>query len=78
LGEISPDEFGHFIGEEMRLEPVILTKETSLKGLLEFYMGKNTMKRQEFIIDNLKIEKDLVEEVEKIVETVAESEKVIV
>ncbi len=78
LGEISPDEFGHFIGEEIRLEPVILTKETSLKGLLEFYMGKNTMKRQEFIIDNLKIEKDLVEEVEKIVEKVAEREKVIV
>ncbi len=78
LGEISPDEFGHFIGDEMRLEPVILTKETSLKGLLEFYMGKNTMKRQEFIIDNLKIEKDLVEEVEKIVEKVSEPEKVIV
>ncbi len=78
LGEISPDEFGHFIGEEMRLEPVILTKETSLKELLEFYMGKNTMKRQEFIIDNLKIEKDLVEEVEKITDQVTGMEKVMV
>ncbi|MDN5203621.1 DNA topoisomerase IV subunit B [Fulvivirgaceae bacterium BMA10] len=62
LGEISPDEFGNFIGEDIRLEPIILSKETSIKQLLEFYMGKNTPKRQEFIVENLKIEKDLVEE----------------
>jgi topoisomerase-4 subunit B len=62
LGEISPDEFKNFIGEEMRLEPVLLSKETSIKKLLTFYMGKNTIQRQEFIIDNLKVEKDMVEE----------------
>ena len=60
LGEISPDEFGGFIGENIRLEPVILHKDTSIKNLLKFYMGKNTPDRQSFIIDNLKIEKDLV------------------
>jgi topoisomerase-4 subunit B len=60
LGEISPDEFGGFIGENIRLEPVILHKDTSIKNLLKFYMGKNTPDRQNFIIDNLKIEKDLV------------------
>jgi topoisomerase-4 subunit B len=62
LGEISPDEFGGFIGEEIRLEPVILHKDTSIKNLLKFYMGKNTPDRQNFIIDNLKVEKDLVAE----------------
>ncbi|MBK8497936.1 MAG: type IIA DNA topoisomerase subunit B [Flavobacteriales bacterium] len=62
LGEISPDEFKHFIGEDMRLEPVMITKDASVHGLLEFYMGKNTPERQEFIIENLKVEKDLVEE----------------
>jgi len=61
LGEISPDEFRSFIGEEMRLEPVLLSKETSIKALLDFYMGKNTPERQVFIIDNLKIEKDIVQ-----------------
>ena len=60
LGEISPEEFGNFIGEDIRLEPVILQKETSISSLLGFYMGKNTPDRQIFIIDNLKIEKDLV------------------
>ncbi len=60
LGEISPDEFGGFIGENIRLEPVILHKDTSIKNLLKFYMGKNTPDRQNFIIDNLKIEKDLI------------------
>jgi topoisomerase-4 subunit B len=60
LGEISPDEFGGFIGENIRLEPVILHKDTSIKNLLKFYMGKNTPDRQNFIIDNLKVEKDLV------------------
>lgn len=58
LGEISPDEFKVFIGEEMRLEPVALHKGDSIKQLLEFYMGKNTPDRQEFIIDNLYVEKD--------------------
>lgn len=61
LGEISPDEFKHFIGPNIRLEPVILKKNSSLKELLEFYMGKNTPDRQVFIIDNLKIEKDPLE-----------------
>ena len=67
LGEISPDEFGGFIGEDIKLEPIILSKETSIQSLLTFYMGKNTPQRQGFIIENLKIEKDLVEE-EKIIE----------
>ncbi|MEQ9424900.1 MAG: DNA topoisomerase IV subunit B [Cyclobacteriaceae bacterium] len=62
LGEISPDEFGGFIGDNIRLEPIILKKETTIEQLLTFYMGKNTPDRQEFIISNLKIEKDLVEE----------------
>ncbi|HBH24230.1 MAG TPA: DNA topoisomerase IV [Cytophagales bacterium] len=62
LGEISPDEFKNFIGEEIRLDPVILSKDTKIKKILEFFMGKNTPKRQEFIIENLRIEKDLVEE----------------
>ena len=65
LGEISPDEFGGFIGENIKLEPIILSKETSIQSLLSFYMGKNTPKRQGFIIDNLKIEKDLVAEEQK-------------
>lgn len=62
LGEISPDEFGGFIGENIRLEPIILKKETKIKDLLSFYMGKNTPDRQQFIIDKLRIEKDLLEE----------------
>ncbi|MNT04096.1 DNA gyrase subunit B [compost metagenome] len=61
LGEISPDEFALFIGEDMRLDPVIL-KDSHIKNILEYYMGKNTMERQEFIIDNLRVEKDLEEE----------------
>lgn len=61
LGEISPDEFEDFIGENIRLSPVILTKENSIENLLEYYMGKNTQERQEFIIDNLKVEKDMEE-----------------
>ena len=59
LGEISPEEFGGFIGEDIRLEPIILNKETKIADLLTFYMGKNTPNRQNFIIKNLKIEKDL-------------------
>ncbi len=62
LGEISPDEFKHFIGEDIRLEPVMLDKAMSIENLLRFYMGKNTPDRQEFIINNLKVEIDLVEE----------------
>lgn len=62
LGEISPDEFKGFIGENMRIEPILITKETSIKNLLEFYMGKNTPDRQEFIINNLKVEQDLIED----------------
>ncbi|RMG80936.1 MAG: type IIA DNA topoisomerase subunit B [Bacteroidetes bacterium] len=62
LGEISPDEFKNFIRENIRLEPVIIGKDTAIKDLLSFYMGKNTPNRQEFIIKNLKVEKDLVEE----------------
>ncbi|MFY8181581.1 MAG: DNA topoisomerase IV subunit B [Flavobacterium sp.] len=63
LGEISPDEFKHFIGESIRLDPVMLDKATSIETLLEFYMGKNTPDRQNFIINNLKVEldKELVE-----------------
>lgn len=62
LGEISPDEFKHFIGDDIRLEPVMLDKAMSIDSLLKFYMGKNTPDRQEFIIKNLKVELDLVEE----------------
>jgi topoisomerase-4 subunit B len=62
LGEISPGEFKGFIGQDMRLEPIILRQDTSIQELLKFYMGKNTPDRQLFIIDNLKIEKDLAEE----------------
>ncbi len=62
LGEISPDEFQHFIGEDMRLDPVMLDKAMSIEELLSFYMGKNTPDRQEFIIDNLKVELDKVED----------------
>ena len=60
LGEISPDEFGNFIGEDIRLQPVLL-HDTNLHQIMEFYMGKNTPDRQEFIIDNLRIELDIVE-----------------
>jgi topoisomerase-4 subunit B len=76
LGEISPGEFEAFIGEEMRLEPIILTKETSIEKLLKYYMGKNTPERQEFIIDNLYIEKDITTE-EKVVELEPEEEEAV-
>ena len=62
LGEISPDEFKHFIGKDIRLEPLIIGKEGTINDLLSYYMGKNTPERQDFIIENLKVEKDLVEE----------------
>ncbi|MHC5353819.1 DNA topoisomerase IV subunit B [Myroides sp. LJL115] len=62
LGEISPDEFKYFIAEDIRLDPVMLDKSISIEKMLEFYMGKNTPDRQEFIIDNLKVELDVVEQ----------------
>jgi topoisomerase-4 subunit B len=61
LGEISPDEFKNFIGETIRLDPVMMDKNTSIEQLLSFYMGKNTPDRQEFIIKNLKVDIDVVE-----------------
>ncbi|NVK51485.1 MAG: type IIA DNA topoisomerase subunit B [Flavobacteriaceae bacterium] len=62
LGEISPNEFVHFIGNDIRLDPVMLDKEMSVEEMLSFYMGKNTPDRQKFIIENLKVELDLIEE----------------
>ncbi len=62
LGEISPDEFANFIGKDMRLEPVRMKKNDSVNGFLEFYMGKNTPDRQDFIIENLRIEEDFIDE----------------
>ncbi len=63
LGEISPEEFENFIGDEIKLEPVVLSKSTSINDLLTYYMGKNTPERQDFIIDNLRVEKDTEDEV---------------
>jgi topoisomerase-4 subunit B len=62
LGEISPEEFAQFIGEDMRKDPVLLSQDTHIQKLLEYFMGKNTPTRQGFIIDNLRVEKDLIEE----------------
>jgi topoisomerase IV subunit B len=62
LGEISPDEFKHFIGKDIRLEPVIIGRDANIPQTLSYYMGKNTEERQKFIISNLRVEKDLVEE----------------
>ncbi len=62
LGEISPDEFSHFIGEDIRLDPVVIGKESRIKEMMTFFMGKNTPDRQSFIIENLRVEKDLLEE----------------
>ena len=62
LGEISPNEFVHFIGDDIRLDPVMLDKEMSIEQMLQFYMGKNTPDRQKFIIENLKVELDIVDE----------------
>ncbi|CAL6310204.1 unnamed protein product [Bathycoccus prasinos] len=62
LGEISPDEFRHFIGDDIRLEPIMLDKAMSIEELLSFYMGKNTPDRQKFIINNLKVEVDLIKD----------------
>ena len=74
LGEISPNEFSHFIGDDIRLDPVMLDKETSIEKLLSFYMGKNTPQRQKFIINNLKVELDLVEKEEKEKEIMAKND----
>jgi topoisomerase-4 subunit B len=63
LGEISPNEFARFINRDMKLQPVMMLPETHIQQLLEYYMGKNTPSRQDFIIDNLKIELDLVEHI---------------
>jgi topoisomerase-4 subunit B len=68
LGEISPDEFKHFIGADIRLEPVLLSKDASIDSILSYYMGKNTPERQEFIIENLRVEKDLAVELEELEE----------
>jgi topoisomerase-4 subunit B len=66
LGEISPEEFGNFIGSDIRLDPIILNNQTKIKDLLNFYMGTNTMERQQFIIDKLRVEKDLEEEIAEV------------
>ena len=70
LGEISPDEFVHFIGKDIRLDPVMMDREISIEQLLEFYMGKNTPDRQKFIINNLKVELDLLDEKDDDVEKI--------
>jgi topoisomerase-4 subunit B len=62
LGEISPDEFKYFIGEDIRLDPIMLDKSTTTEDLLQFYMGKNTQDRQKFIIENLKVDLDTGDE----------------
>ncbi len=79
LGEISPNEFSDFIGEDIRLEPVIMNKETNIEKLLAYYMGKNTPQRQTFIIDNLRVEKDELddEEVEDLLEEEVATEEAI-
>ena len=64
LGEISPDEFKHFIGNDIRLEPVMIGRDQTIESILEFYMGKNTPKRQEFIIENLRVEKNIFADAE--------------
>ena len=70
LGEISPDEFSHFIGKSIRLDPVTLSQEETIHHLLEYYMGKNSPERQEFIIQNLRIEKDEVKEAKEVKELI--------
>ena len=61
LGEISPDEFVNFIGDDIKLDPIMLDENKSIEELLNFYMGKNTPDRQSFIIDNLKVELDIID-----------------
>lgn len=69
LGEISPNEFGNFIGEDIRIDPVILRKESSIPKLLQYYMGKNTPDRQEFIIENLRFETDIANDADNFIST---------
>lgn len=78
LGEISPEEFSLFIGEDMKLEPVLLNKDTQINELLKYFMGKNTPERQGFIIDNLRVEKDLDELEEEIEESSEEEQQKVV
>ena len=66
LGEISPSEFSHFIGGEMRIDPVVVGREANVQDMLSFFMGKNTPDRQKFIIDNLRVEKDDIDEKEEV------------
>ena len=73
LGEISPDEFKHFIGKDIRLEPVMIGKDQTLGELLDFYMGKNSPDRQEFIIQNLRVEKDLIDNERPTIKPIPES-----
>ncbi len=65
LGEISPDEFKNFIGDDIRLDPVMLDKTMDIDEMLDYYMGKNTMERQQFIIENLKVEMDVLDDTGK-------------
>ena len=65
LGEISPNEFKYFIGDDMRLDPVIVGGESKIEEILKYFMGKNTPERQDFIINNLKVEEDLEREYEE-------------
>jgi topoisomerase IV subunit B len=71
LGEISPDEFKHFIGQHMRLEPVLMPEQKTIKELLQFYMGKNTPERQGYIVENLRVEEDLEFSAEEAAEVAA-------
>ena len=74
MGEISPNEFEDFIGKDIKLDPVILQDKTNIEDILNYYMGKNTPERQEFIIENLKVELDeLAQEIEELEELVEET-----
>ncbi|HMU03399.1 MAG TPA: type IIA DNA topoisomerase subunit B, partial [Saprospiraceae bacterium] len=77
LGEISPNEFEDFISENIKLEPVILGEGTKIEDLLSYYMGKNTPERQVFIIDNLKIELDQIQEEEEVMDLAAVEEEMV-
>jgi topoisomerase-4 subunit B len=74
LGEISPGEFGAFIGDDIRLELVQLHEDTNIEAILEYYMGKNTPERQDFIIENLKVEIDELSDEEKEEQAILEEE----
>jgi topoisomerase IV subunit B len=75
LGEISPEEFKDFIGEDIRLQPVIMTDEMNIDHILDYYMGKNTPERQDFIVENLRIEFDEIDDEIEIAEAMAEVEE---